>query len=198
MNRKKRLRLFQISFLIIGTLIIYLTYSKKNQPPASLVSQEIKNKVEKQANNTQDGDIFYNIEYSGLDFSGNRYILKSKEAFNTKNNKEITNMKYVEAIFYFKDETVLNVWSNKGIYNNKTLDMTFYEDVKGLYEGAELYARKAEYSNTKSYLIISDDVKVKDFRGNMEADKLLFDLKKQKLIIDSFNDDKINANIILK
>ena len=34
-------------------------------------------------------------------------------------------MKFVEAIFYFKDDTVLNVKSNEGIYNNKTLDMKF-------------------------------------------------------------------------
>ena len=32
---------------------------------------------------------FYNIEYSGLDLSGNRYILKSKEARNNKENQEI-------------------------------------------------------------------------------------------------------------
>ena len=34
-------------------------------------------------------------------------------------------MKFVEAIFYFKDDTILNVKSEKGIYNNKTLDMNF-------------------------------------------------------------------------
>ena len=39
-------------------------------------------------------------------------------------------MKFVEAIFYFKDDTVLNVWSDNGIYNNKTLDMNFDGNVK--------------------------------------------------------------------
>ena len=34
-------------------------------------------------------------------------------------------MKFVEAIFYFKDDTVLNVRSDYGTYNNKTLDMYF-------------------------------------------------------------------------
>ncbi len=32
----------------------------------------------------------------------------------------------------------------------------------------------------------------------MVADKLLFDIKKQKLNIASFNDGKVNANINLK
>ena len=30
---------------------------------------------------TKDGDIFINIEYSGLDLAGNRYILKIKRSF---------------------------------------------------------------------------------------------------------------------
>ena len=34
--------------------------------------------------NKADGDIFYNIEYSGLDLTGNRYILRSDEARTNK------------------------------------------------------------------------------------------------------------------
>ena len=38
-------------------------------------------------------------------------------------------------------------------------------------------------------------MRVDDARGNLIADKLFFDIKKQTLNIDSFNDGKINANI---
>ena len=101
----------------------------------------------------------------------------------------------MKLFFYFKDGTVLNVLSDSGIYNNKTLDMTFDGNVKADYEGSKLFAEKAEYSNSKSYLTISNKVKIKDSRGTMVADKLLFDIKKQTLNIASFKDDKINANI---
>ena len=40
-------------------------------------------------------------------------------------------------------------------------------------------------------------VKIKDLRGTMVADELVFDIK-PKLNINSFNDDKINANVMLK
>ena len=53
--------------------------------------------------NDQQGDIFYNIEYSGFDLSGNRYILKSKEARNSKSESDVVNMKFVEAKFYLKN-----------------------------------------------------------------------------------------------
>ena len=113
-------------------------------------------------------------------------------------NQEIIKMKSVEAMFYFKDYTTMRVVSREGIYNNKTLDMIFTNNVKAFYEGSELLAEKAEFSNLKSFLTITKNVIVKDIRGTMFADKLLFDIKKQKLNISSINDNKINANINLK
>ena len=143
-------------------------------------------------------DIFYNIEYSGLDLAGNRYTLKSEEAYNNKSNNELINMKFVEAVFYFKDDTILYVKSNEGLYNNKTLDMNFYGNVTAKYQESELFAEKAEYSNLRSYLTISENVEIKDVKGSMFAEKLLFDIKKQKLNIASFNGGKVSANLSLK
>tara|TARA_B100001121_G_C18661101_1_gene608912 strand:+ start:529 stop:1134 length:606 start_codon:yes stop_codon:yes gene_type:complete len=199
-DRKKKLRIIQIMLLIIGFLILYFTYyNKSNQSYENIVSKEIQEKIKKQISEKPiDSDVFYNIEYSGLDLAGNRYILKSKEAFSEKSNQEIVQMKSVEALFYFKDETILKVFSDFGTYNNKSLDMRFEQNVRALYEGSELFAQKAEYSNTKSYLTISDEVKISDSKGTMVADKLLFDIKKQTLNIASFNDKKINANINTK
>tara|TARA_A100001015_G_C14944742_1_gene694137 strand:- start:1020 stop:1343 length:324 start_codon:yes stop_codon:yes gene_type:complete len=107
-------------------------------------------------------------------------------------------MSKVEAAFYFKDDSILYVWSESGVYNNKTLDMKFQGNVRANYLESRLFAQKAEFSNSKSFLIISENVKIQDIRGTMLADKLFFDIKKQKLNIASFNDGKINANINLK
>jgi len=200
MSRKKRLRLIQFSLLIIGSIIIFYTYSNKNIPiKEKIIPEETQAKIKDQINpNSDTGDIFYNIEYSGVDLAGNRYKLKSGEASNKKSNQEIVDMKFVEAIFYFKDDTILNVKSDYGVYNNRTLDMDFFGNVVAFYEDSELFAQKAEYSNSKSFLTISNKVKIKDKRGTMVADKLLFDIKKQTLNIASFNDGEINANINLK
>ena len=148
--------------------------------------------------NQTEGDIFYNIEYSGLDLAGNRYILKSNEAKTDKTNLDVIEMKIVTANFYFKDGTVLNVTSDTGVYNNKTLDMLFQGNVKADYMESKLFTDKAEYSNSKSFLIISKNVVIKDKRGTMIADRLHFDVKKQTLNIAAFKDNKINANINLK
>jgi len=199
-NRKKKLRIYQFSLLFLGILIIFFTYINNEKiTEEKIISSETQKKIKKQlADQSSVGDVFFNIEYSGLDLAGNRYILKSKEAKNNKDNQEIVYMKSVEAIFYFKDGTILNVKSEDGIYNNKTLDMQFNRNVKATYEGSELLAQKAEYSNSKSFLIISEKVKVNDIRGSMLADKLYFDIKKQTLSIASTEENKVNANINLK
>ena len=200
MDRKKKIRIIQLSLLVIGTIIIFLTYSDKNKNfNEQIISKAAQEKVnERLADQSQDGDVFYNIEYSGLDLAGNRYILKSKEAINSKANEEITKMKSVEANFFFKDDTILRVKSEKGIYNNNTLDMVFTDNVEAFYEENKLFATKAEYSNSKSFLIISGDVKVKSNQGTIVADSLLFDIKKQTLNIASLDNDKINASVNLK
>lgn len=194
--RKKKLKLIQLSMFLLGLIIIFLTYRQEDHDDKKVISTETHKKVKNQmSSNINTGDIFYNIQYSGLDVSGNRYILKSNEAYNDKINQEIVVMKSVNATFYFKDGSILYVNSNKGRYNNKTLDMIFEDNVKAKYNQSELFANKAEYLNKIGFLTISEKVKVKDSRGTMYADKLLFDIKNQTLNIASFEENKINAKI---
>ena len=200
MERKKKLKLIQFSLLIFGIFLIYITYYNKNSDlDKKLLSKSAKEKVEKQKidEDSDQPDLFFNVEYTGLDLNGNRYSLKSEEAYLDDLKPEIVFMKNVHAVFYFKNGNNLDVWSDKGIYNNKNLDMKFQNNVKAKYQGTDLFANKAEYSNSKSYLSISENVKVDDIRGNLIADKLLFDITKKKLDITSFNDGKINANVNL-
>lgn len=198
-NRKKRLKLIQFSLFLLGIIIIFFTYRENNSKVKKVVSAETQIKVKDQlSNNVNTGDIFYNIQFSGFDISGNRYILKSAEAYNDKFNQEIVNMKSVNAVFYFKDGNYLNVSSKKGRYNNKTLDMTFEDDIEAKYNESTLNANIAEYSNSLGFLTISEKVKLKDSRGTMFADRLLFDIKNQTLNIASFDNNKVNAEINIK
>ena len=197
MERKKKLRLFQTILLIVGIIIIFIIYTDKGLFLNKKINQKTTLLIENETTGQKE-NIFYNIEYSGLDLAGNRYIIKSKEATTNASNQEIVNMKFVESFFYFKDDTVLKVKSDYGTYNNKTLDMFFNSNVKANYQNSVLFAENAEYSNSENFLSISGKVKIEDFKGTMFADKLLFDIKKSKLNITSFNDDKINANLNLK
>ena len=202
MERKKKLKVIQFILLIFGVSLIYLTYydsGKENSLEEEILSKTTQEKIKKQnlENPTDDRDIFYNVEYTGLDLAGNRYLIKSKEAYLDKINSEIVYMQDVSSIFYFKDDTVLYVYAEKGIYNNKTLNMIFKDNVNAKYLDNELFANNAEYSNTESYLKIYGKVKINNKRGNLVADKLLFDITKQQLDISSLIDNEINVNLKL-
>ena len=184
MNRKKKIKSIQAGLVLIGLTLFLLIYSNKKEDvssisPVKLIPKnEIGGKLDE--NDTENSDVFYNIEYSGFDLAGNRYILN------------------VEAFFYFKDDTILRVFSEKGVYNNKSLDMEFSKNVQANYEGSSLTSQKAEYSNSKNFLRISENVSLDDSRGNFYADELYFDLKNQTLNINSKENNRINLNLNLK
>ena len=202
MNRKKKIKSIQAGLFLTGLVLFLLIYSNKKEDESSVNSVKLvpKNEIGKELgeNEEEDSDVFYNIEYSGLDLAGNRYILKAKEALSNQQEKNYVRMKYVEAFFYFKDNTILKVFSEKGVYNNKSLDMVFSKNVRANYEGSSLTSQKAEYSNSKKFLRISENVSLDDSRGNFYADELYFDLKNQTLNINSKENSKINLNLNLK
>ena len=202
MNRKKKIKSIQASLVFTGLVLFLLIYLNKREDESSINSVKLvpKNEIGKKLseNEKEDSDVFYNIEYSGFDLAGNRYILKAKEALSNQQEKNYVKMKYVEAFFYFKDDTILKVFSEKGVYNNKSLDMVFSKNVRANYEGSSLTSQKAEYSNSKKFLRISENVSLDDSRGNFYADELYFDLKNQTLNINSKENSKINLNLNLK
>ena len=200
MTRIQKLRFSQITLLIVGITIIYFPYyQKKETSDQQIVPKAVQEKIKKQLESQPEGyDVFSDISYFGLDRQGNRYVLKSKEAYNETEDQEIVNLISVEAVFYFKDDSVLRVFSEKGKYNNKSLDMNFYDNVEALYEGSKLFAQKAEYSNSEGSLIITENVKLEDKRGTLFADKLFFDIKNQKLNISALENNKVNARIKMK
>ena len=201
-NRKKKVYIIQILFLILGLVILIFTYKIKDSPNANRITSDTDQVKNLNKQNTQnesgDDDVFYNIKYSGLDLDGNRYVLTAEKATSNRSNETLINMELVEAIFYLKDGTILNINSKKGIYNNKTLDIIFTNNVEATYNENKLYSQKAEYSNLKNYVVISKDVRIESEKGNLFAEKLLFDIKKNTLNISSLIDGQINAYIDVK
>ena len=202
MERKKKIQLAQIIFLFLGLFTIFFTYLKREtNQKETLISVETKKKIEKQLSDQKslnDNDTFYNVEYSGFDLNGNRYIIKCKEAVVNKNSIELINMQFVNAKFYFKDDTTLFINSDSGVYNNKTLDIQFSKNVRGSYLNSKLFAQNANYSNSSGYVSISNNVIIEDPKGSVFAKKLLFDIKTKTLKISSSQNERVKANITLK
>ena len=198
MDRKKKLRIYQIILLISGILIILLTFVKENIPTEEkIISDNLKKIIEEQKlnNDSKDGNTFYYVKYSGLDLKGNRFSIISNEGTTSDLNSNLVEMKGVTANFYFKDNSNLEISSKEGTYNNETLNIIFKSDVKALYENSELYADQAEFSNSNNYLKVSNNVKIIDPKGTMLADQLIFDINTKTLKITSLKNNKIKSII---
>ena len=198
MDRKKKLRIYQIILLISGTLIILLMFVKKNIPTEEkIISDNLKKIIDEQKSNSdsKDSNTFYNVKYSGLDLKGNRFSIISNEGTTSDLNSNVVEMKGVTANFYFKDNSNLEISSKEGTYNNESLNIIFKSDVKALYENSELYADQAEFSNSNNYLKVSNNVKIIDPRGTMLADQLIFDINTKTLKITSLKNNKIKSRI---
>ena len=96
-SRKKKLRLIQLILLITGIIIIFSTYYKKENVSNTQKNSELIKKENQTNAKIEDGesDVFFNIEYTGLDLNGNRYILRSEEAQLENERPEIVYMKEI-------------------------------------------------------------------------------------------------------
>ena len=82
-------------FINTGLSIISFTYIDLDKNIGNqIISDEKQEKIKEQLRSKESigQDTFYNIEY-GLDLTGNRYILRAKEAFSNKTSVEIVYMK---------------------------------------------------------------------------------------------------------
>ena len=192
LNKKQ---FIQISLLLLAFFLIFFTYFfnlKKKHPSTNL--DQIKT-VEPDGEREKVANTFVNVQYSGLDKNGNRFVIGSKYANFEIDRPNIIRMEQMLCTFYFKDDTDLTISSNYGVYNNVTNDMEFTENVKMNYLENVLFSEKANFFNVKNELLIEGKVKTKSPEGELQADKLDFNLDSKKLKTSMYNDKKVNIKV---
>ena len=185
----------QISLLLLAFFLIFFTYFfnlKKKQSSTNF--DQIKT-VETDEEKEKAVNTFVDIQYGGFDQNGNRFVINSKYANFEIDKPNVIEMEQILCIFYFKDGTNLTIVSNYGIYNNVTDDMEFTENVKMNYLENVLFSEKANFFNVKNELLIEGNVKTKSPEGELQADKLNFNLDSKKLKVSMYNDKKVNIKV---
>ncbi len=187
-SRKKNLFLIQFTIFIVGAALLYNTYRDKNKETETTVKIE--------ANATSDSNSFTDIEYSGFDLTGNRYVLAAEQADFKTETPEFINMKFVVAKFYLKDDTVLIVVSDEGVYNNVTLDMNFKKNVKVDYLTHNLLSDSLSYSNSNAKLIATGNVRGESIeKGEFNADNVEYNLADKTLNFSMFGNKRVNVKL---
>ena len=187
-NKKK---IFQLSLIFIGLIIIFFTYFfnlEKKQPSEVVTETETKENEEF----LEEGvNRFENVEYKGIDNTGNKFTIGSQFAEFKKEKPELIFMENVECFFTFKDNTVLLISSKKGIYNNISNDMQFSEDVKMDYLENTIFSDRANFNNYENQLLIAGNVRGNGPTTNLKADELDFDLNTKDLKISMYSEERV-------
>ncbi len=187
-GRKRNILLIQLTIFFVAVALLYNTYLNKNKKKETFVQ------IESETN--PDVNSFTDIEYSGFDLTGNRYVLKAGKADFKTETPELINMKEVIAKFYLKDETVLTVTSDEGLYNNITLDMDFRENAKANYLTHSLVSDLLSYSNSNSKLIATGNVQGESIeKGEFIADNVEYDLSDKILNFSMFGGKQVNVKL---
>jgi len=187
-SRKKNLFLIQFTIFLVAVALLYSTYRNKNKETEVFVKIESETSL--------DTNSFTDIEYSGFDLTGNRYVLKAVKADFKTESPELIKMRGVLAKFYLKDSTILTVRSDEGLYNNVTLDMNFKENVKANYLTNFLLADQLSYSNSKGKLIAAGNIRGESIeKGEFSADNVEYDLTNKTLNFSMFGNEQIKVKL---
>ena len=187
-TRKKNLFFIQLTIFFVAVALLYNTYRDKNKSTETVVKVKIET--------SPDTNSFNDIEYSGFDLTGNKYLLKAVKADFKTESPELINMKIVEAKFYLKDNTVLTVNSDEGLYNNITFDMNFKKNVKADYLTHNLLSDSLSYSNSSAKLIATGNVRGESIeKGEFSADKVEYDLANKTLNFSMYGSKQVKVKI---
>jgi len=174
--------------LLVATTLLYNTYRDKNKKTEKFI------KIETETNSNVNS--FTDIEYSGFNLTGNRYVLKSEKANFKTESPELINMKDVEAKFYLKDNSILTVISDEGLYNNITLDMEFRKNVNADYMTHNLLSDLLIYSNSEGKLIATGNVQGESIeKGKFTADNVEYNLANKTLNFSMFGNKQVNVKL---
>lgn len=190
--RKKRLIFIQTILLLMAILLLYVFYYYDSKD----YNSEKEVKIEKEEfEKLGEKNYFEDVEYNGIDSNGNRYKLKSQIASFDDESPELVNMIGMNATFYFKNGTILNVSGNTGKYNNKTNDMEFRDDVKVSQAENKIFADNLDYFNLERLIKVYGNVKGKSLDGNFTSDILNLDIDNQSADILMKNNEQVNINL---
>jgi len=184
-------KIFQLSLVLLGVCVVFFTYfstfekkdTKKETKKETIIQEEI---VEEDINK------FENVEYEGIDNSGNRFVIGSQYAQFEKERPEVIFMENIKSTFYFKDKTSLTIISDSGVFNQRTNDMKFSDNVRMDYLENVLFSDRALFNNYENQLLVAGNVVGEGPVGDLQADELDFDLNTKNLKISMYSDETVN------
>ncbi len=190
--------LIQISLFSCFVLIIFFTlyYYKSddlnpitNQNKLVKIPEDIKVK-ENEILNEESENILHNISYKNYDKDGNTYIINAFEGVITSSNKDIIDMKKVNAEIIFKNYAPVMITSDKAVFDKNNFKTEFSGNIQLNYLDHQINSEKLNLLFDENLLKISEQVIYKNPTSRLAADVIVVDLITKDSKIFSKNSSK--------
>ena len=196
---KKKQKKIQAVLLIIGVLLILLTYfyypyMNKNK---SIVEKNIQKNLPTLSDDaSEETTTFENLEYKGLYDLDKTFIVKSEKAHINDDEPDIVYMTNMHVILYLKDGRTVNILSDKGKYNKVNYDCFFEKNVRATDGETKIFSDNLDLLGNESSVKIYNNVSINYPTGSLlRADKIDYDFENKHFKISMFEGKRIKMKI---
>ena len=173
MQRKTFLQVFLLAVIF---LILYLVYEKYFQSKNSVQSVKVIKKIIK-TKDKNEANLMHDIKYVSEGKNGEEYIIYSKLGKIDYKQPNLILMIEVVATINSNKEAPLKITADKATYNKTTNNTEFYENVIGTYNYHIIKSDNLDFMFDKNQVTSSNNVVYKNLNTQLEADKIVLDLK---------------------
>ena len=196
---KKKQKKIQAVLLIIGVLLILLTYfyypyMNKNK---SIVEKNIQKNLPTLSDDASENTTsFENLEYKGLYDLDKTFIVKSEKAHINDDEPDIVYMTNMHVILYLKDGRIINIMSDKGKYNKVNYDCFFEQNVRATDGETKIFSDNLDLLGNESSVKIYNNVSINYPTGSfLAADKIDYDFEKKHFKVSMYEDKRIKMKV---
>ena len=186
MNKNTGLQVLIVLVIILISLWFYLKYFTNNFEDVKEV--QVIDKINEEQNS--DSTYINDINYTSIDFRGNKYQITAKLAEIRIDNSDVMFLTDVIAFVFIKDKDTVKITSNFGKYNTINYDTIFSENVIVIYPGHKITGEYLDFSFLSNLGTFTTNVVYAGEKTNLFADKIEMNLTTKDTKIFMNNTEK--------
>ena len=194
---KKKEKRIQIFLILIGFLLILITYfyypyMKSSKFIADKIDEgNLKNKTADNLDST-----FQNVSYKGFYDLDKTFTVNAEDAFILNEEPNAVYMKNMHVTLYLSESRIVIITSDRGKYNKITYDCFFEQNVKATDDDTVIFAENLDLLATGNSVDVHNDVYLKHATGSLHADKINYNFETKYFKVSMFDDKAIKMKVI--
>lgn len=183
----KKNKIIQLSLVIVGLTLIFLTYYSDDDIKDKIADIEKNISTESISKLTgETSNIIENINYVGTDNKGTFFELNAAEAVVNRTEPNISLLQEVFVVIKLSDLRTINIRSDKAVLNKISNDCEFFGNVVVTEQDNIITSDNLNLYLSKNLITAYNNVKYNGTKGFLIADKVDIDILKNEADIFMF------------